>query len=450
MGTIRSVALDLRRKLDWKNMVRAAGAIPFPSPFVEGVQVAQRGAKQIKNYIASFKQNRPRLDLNELLQSVRWKDHVGLGPVDTEKLTAVVHRIESMTPAELNEQDIYGRAAIHFAAEYGLRGIVEALGDIPELDINACDIGGMTSIYLGVKGRQPYVVRTLLERGANPNVFTLDGGHALVTALENSTCDYIMARLLLHSGLCDVNINASKMGVTPLCHQVLRYNAKKMLDPSDSVALLVRYGADFNLRDGKGLSCLQLAIQLFGGTHPHVPAQIFLNTSPVSTPLSLDIMGEVYPTRKKSTQTPLMWMVGKKQRHAVRKLLQQGVENQNDRLPVPAEILPKTSTYYQPCTPFELSVLTGSAGCASLFIEEDLEMYASMLFAPAGYRFGIGFDDGWDIFSSRASHKTQYARPETLVLSGLKQANRADAVLWVDAFKRCNLDVNAKLSGGMV
>ena len=109
------------------------------------------------------------------------------------------------------------------------------------------------------------------------------------------------------------------------------------------------------------------------------------------------------------------------------------------------------SRYRQPCTPFELAVYTGAADCAAIFTEEDPVVYRSMLEAPAGYRYGEGFDDGWEYLpeADTPPSATKYARNDHMCIIALMRSTPDGAGKWVELFLKLGLDFSVPRSSGI-
>ena len=335
-------------------------------------------------------------------------------------------------------------------ARLNVTEIITAMLERPRVDLNPVDVAGRTPLYEAVKAGRLEAVKLLLAKGANPNIIGIEGQHPLLAAVEAGKPNLEIIRLLLHAGTCNHRIERDDDSMVPVLHLALaKHGAKRA---AKMVDLLVQYGIDVNLRNSKGKSSLEVAITKFRKC-PAIAARIILNDGPGASPLAEDVYNEVY-TKKKSTSTPLLWMVGYKQNFAVRRLLELGVGGQNERHEVPTEFIPKKgpgSEYRQPCSPFELAVFTGSADCAAIFIEEDPVVYLSMLQAPAGYQYGEGFEDGWDYLAEPDAppSATKYARNDHMCVIALMRSTAKAAHKWVALFLKLGLDFSAPQSSGI-
>ena len=107
---------------------------------------------------------------------------------------------------------------------------------------------------LDVKDDHIEILEKLLEMGANPNAKDFAGHtplHHCLSAVGNSTT-LAMAQILLKAGV-DPNIQ-SRFGHTPLfeCVQSAKF---------DFICVLLKYGADPDVKDNDGIDCRQLASQ---------------------------------------------------------------------------------------------------------------------------------------------------------------------------------------------
>jgi ankyrin repeat protein len=98
--------------------------------------------------------------------------------------------------------------------------------------------GGIT-IYEAIVNGLTDVVEQLLDEGLNPNMTASDGTSILFIALRNRRYDIV--RLLLDRG-ADPNIRLPVTGYTPIFETI---------DPNIA-DMLIRYGADVNIKDNRG------------------------------------------------------------------------------------------------------------------------------------------------------------------------------------------------------
>ena len=450
-GSIRSLRLDIRRTVHLAEIERLGNGVPkkyegWSTAAVEG------GADYNAAFQEAFSGNRETTPLLDALQDKDLKSR----KVDLKKaaLSAVMDIINDLTetaPGMLNEANIGGVTALSLAAKLGLDDVISKLISVDILDLNAPDTSGCVPILHAVKAGSSQAVKLLLEAGCNPNITSIAKQHPLTSAMETSKPNMSIARYLVHSGLLNINLDLGPDDPGDIVHRVLKFHKKAPQKALACIDLLVAYGVNLNIKDKQGKTTLARAIEWYDST-PEIAARIVLNDSPVATPLDLSVAEEVYNKGKKKATTPLIFLVGQKQTHAVGKLVGMGVSGQHVRYEIPEKLLSKKSKYSQPCTPFELSVFIGAGGCASIFVAEDPQVYAAQMQMPPGYIFGVGFDaNGWKLAPEQGdpSSASKYARNEELCISALMKATNKDALEWVELFKEHKFDFDRKRSYGV-
>ncbi|CAB0040198.1 unnamed protein product [Trichogramma brassicae] len=157
-----------------------------------------------------------------------------------------------------NIADAEGLTSLHLIA---LRGIDDdmmewflEIGDNMQLkmQIDALDKLGRTPLYTALAYGRRKIAETLLRRGANPNLANSEGLTYLhFIALRKIDDDLVEKFIKMCSDIQQtVQVNAlNKLGRTPL-HLALRKGKQKMVES------LLRNGADPNIADEKGYTCL--------------------------------------------------------------------------------------------------------------------------------------------------------------------------------------------------
>jgi uncharacterized protein len=112
--------------------------------------------------------------------------------------------------------------------------------------VDARDPDGRTALMLAALGKDASEVKTILARGADPNLQDTQGDTALLLACDRSTT---IVRALVEGG-ARVNL-ANQQGRTPLM-TAAEYSL-------ETVRLLLERGADVSHRDAAGLSALTVA-----------------------------------------------------------------------------------------------------------------------------------------------------------------------------------------------
>ncbi len=162
--------------------------------------------------------------------------------------------------ADINATHIEGGQALHFAASYGHKDIVQLLIDHARekglvLDINA-KAGSQQTTPLHVACTKGHLdaVKILLENGANFNATTKDGWHPLLYAASgHKDIVQFLITYAREKGLAlDINAKSGPSQLTPL-HSACYYGH------ADTVKLLLDNGADINATNKYGMQSLHLA-----------------------------------------------------------------------------------------------------------------------------------------------------------------------------------------------
>ncbi|XP_050459915.1 ankyrin repeat domain-containing protein 27-like isoform X1 [Cataglyphis hispanica] len=145
------------------------------------------------------------------------------------------------------------------------------------LAINACNSLGETALHVASATGRVEMVQLLLDAGANVNAITKSEGRTpLHLACLNDRVD--AAKLLLYCGTCDLDAKDHN-GDTSLHLATIAGNVKL-------VGLLVRYGANTNVRNAQNKSPLRQAEELqlsvvFSTNHASILKILKQNTQPV-------------------------------------------------------------------------------------------------------------------------------------------------------------------------
>ena len=184
--------------------------------------------------------------------------------------------------ANLNMKDIFGRTALHLAAQKKNRYILQKLlekkteidiepkdsvnvtplsyaatfGDVECVrllldsgaNINSKDINSWTPLFYAVEYGKMDAAKLLIDRGANILEKNKFGNTPLHVACKRGNLD--MVKLLLENGSLKGINDQDNMGLTALMYAVSSENL-------DIVELLLEYGADMTLKDKNNLSVLK-------------------------------------------------------------------------------------------------------------------------------------------------------------------------------------------------
>ncbi|XP_066992541.2 ankyrin repeat, PH and SEC7 domain containing protein secG isoform X2 [Anabrus simplex] len=149
---------------------------------------------------------------------------------------------------DINQQDTYGRCAVHYAAEHGH---VEALRLLRAAGcrMDVSDTDNFTPLHLAASRDHYHVVQLLLDAGVEVNRKTSDKTSALHIAASRGFVDTVW--VLIDHGASIDSLDASDR--TPLMLAVSRGH-------EDVVALLIKHGAKVNIEEIHGYTPLCEAV----------------------------------------------------------------------------------------------------------------------------------------------------------------------------------------------
>jgi serine/threonine protein kinase/ankyrin repeat protein len=120
--------------------------------------------------------------------------------------------------------------------------------------VDAVDSRGRSALHRASAEAKPDAVRVLLDHHAKPNLRANDGSTPLMEAITFARP--LVAQILINHS-ADVNL-ADANGTTPL--MIAAEKSPNILDPAKYIKLLLEHGAKRGLKDSKGRTALQRAI----------------------------------------------------------------------------------------------------------------------------------------------------------------------------------------------
>lgn len=150
--------------------------------------------------------------------------------------------------ADINLKDDGGKTALFHSIEARYDEVSDTLVANPQLDLNARGKNGVTALMSYVWRDRVDVVKSLLDRGADPNVQDNDGDAALHGAAQTGNVDIIEA---LIAKSANPNIK-NKIGGTPLMWAAAYGN-------HEAIKTLIARNADPTLKDEDGLTAVDWA-----------------------------------------------------------------------------------------------------------------------------------------------------------------------------------------------
>ena len=95
----------------------------------------------------------------------------------------------------INLADGSGQTPLMFAAKKGHLTTVQALLSVPQIDINAKKLDGVTALIVATNHRKDDVVKALIDHGANVNITDNNGWSPLMFAAEKGHLTIMQALL---------------------------------------------------------------------------------------------------------------------------------------------------------------------------------------------------------------------------------------------------------------
>ena len=152
--------------------------------------------------------------------------------------------------ADTNFADADGDTCLHYAAKYNCCTDVYREICSHGVDVNIINKKNVTALMLACEERNKIAVNVLFNTGADPNIADDDGGDTcLHYAAQNNCC--IEGLLAIMNYAADVN-EANMNNTTPFMIACTKCN-------KDAIIVLLNAGADPNIADGNGDTCLHYA-----------------------------------------------------------------------------------------------------------------------------------------------------------------------------------------------
>ena len=118
-------------------------------------------------------------------------------------------------------------------------------------DVNATGKNNRTALLIACLKRKKDAINALLNAGADSNIAGADGYTCLHDAAWDDCCTEALQAILSHGGYVNAT---SKENVTPLMLACVKGN-------KDAINVLVNAGADPNIVDADGETCLHYAVR---------------------------------------------------------------------------------------------------------------------------------------------------------------------------------------------
>ena len=153
--------------------------------------------------------------------------------------------------ADANIVDADGFACLHYAAQnYLCTEVLQALIS-HGVDVNTTSKNSVTVLMTACNNGNTDAIHVLLNAGADANIVDADGDTCLHYAAGNYQCTEVLQAIISHG----VDVNATtKENVTAL---IIACDTKN----TDAIPVLLNAGADPNIADANGYTCLHYAAQ---------------------------------------------------------------------------------------------------------------------------------------------------------------------------------------------
>ena len=160
----------------------------------------------------------------------------------------------------------YGDIWIHAAVKgYCSKEVLQIIIN-HDTDVNATNKKNVTALMIACEKGNKDAINLLLDAGADPNISNADDDTCLQYAVYGDCCKEVLQAIICYGA--DVNAT-NKKNVTALMIACYKGN-------TDTINLLLNSGADHNITDGKGATCILHAI--LGGCSKDV-LETFVNRS---------------------------------------------------------------------------------------------------------------------------------------------------------------------------
>ncbi len=168
--------------------------------------------------------------------------------VDSASLDLIDQLLENNV--EVNQQDMTGSTALHYASRKGSTHVVNKLLDAGA-DHTITNSLAETPLLLASARGHSEVVKALIEKGSNANEIDKNGWSALMLAISNN---HIEAAMSLIEKEANVNYQTQNEGYTALM-------IASEYGYQDSVRILIENGAEKSLKDNLGEQAIDKAIK---------------------------------------------------------------------------------------------------------------------------------------------------------------------------------------------
>ena len=161
----------------------------------------------------------------------------------------VVKLLLGHTGINVNLATLHGITPLHMAAQYNHAEVAKLLLAAPGIKVDLRRPNGATALYTAVQANFPGIVEQLVRRGADANLALLDGKTPLYLAARRGYLEVV--RILLHAPGIRVKHETGER-LHPL-------EAAALQGHKDIVRLLLRNGADPNIKSSTGFTPLHVA-----------------------------------------------------------------------------------------------------------------------------------------------------------------------------------------------